>query len=167
MLSQWDDMIGSDSAPESGTDDEDEEHAPRRKSRQHDSGDEDSSDDASESDIDTSDPDSDSDSDSDSGSSSSSSPRSKKRKATTSSSSRSQKVERSRPPLQPFLPSLATGFIAGRSDDEWSDAEADLADATSRNSNPAPSKKERKKPHGSTSAQSPRREEVRQERQPH
>ncbi|CDR99793.1 hypothetical protein [Sporisorium scitamineum] len=83
-LSQWDDMIGSDSGAESESESEDEASAKQKRKSRHES-----------------------------------------RKSTTASSS-------SKPTKNPksstFLPTLSTGFIAGRSDDEWSDAEADLAD---------------------------------------
>ncbi len=128
-LSQWDDMIGSDSGAESGSDDPEPRKARKRSPRSSDDSsddsDEDASSDSSASDSETSD--SDSDSGSDSESSSSGGARSKKRKATSKDKS-SKRSKRSSPGTSAFLPSLATGFIAGRSDDEWSDAEADLAD---------------------------------------
>ena len=121
-LSQWDDLIGSDSAAESGSDDE----APSRHHHKssHDSSDSDPSLSSDESDADS---DSSSGSDSDA-SSSTSSDRPRKRKATSSSSLKPSKKSKSSSSSSTFLPSLSTGFIAGRSDDEWSDAEADLAD---------------------------------------
>ncbi|SNX83166.1 uncharacterized protein MEPE_01872 [Melanopsichium pennsylvanicum] len=150
-LSQWDDMVASDSGAEfeseskfeSESDSEgDEEEAPIRqyKSRTHESYDSDSnSDDISDDDSSvadsedyTSDSVSDSESDSEFSSSSSSSSttsqgRARKRKASTSKSSKMSKKSKSTT-TSSFLPSLATGFVPGRSDDEWSDAEAELAD---------------------------------------
>ncbi|SPO23214.1 uncharacterized protein UTRI_01892 [Ustilago trichophora] len=132
-LSQWDDMIGSDSAAESNSDDE--EPPQRKRQSRHDSDnssddDEDSS--SGESDEDDSSSDSDSDSDSDASSSSSTIDRPRKRKSTststTSKPTKKTKSSASSSSSSTFLPSLNTGFIAGRSDDEWSDAEADLAD---------------------------------------
>lgn len=133
-LSQWDDMIGSDSAAESGSDSDSESDEPeqRRTSKsKHQSNDSDASDaeDDSTSDSDSEDDSSsDSDSGSDASSSSSSSERPRKRKAKTCSPERSSKKFKKSSATSTFLPSLSTGFIAGRSDDEWSDAEADLAD---------------------------------------
>lgn len=134
-LSQWDDMIGSDSGAESDSDDSKPRKARKRSSRSSDGSSDDSeedvSSDSSASDSESSDYDSDSDSDSDSESASESGSsggaRSKKRKATSKDKS-SKRSKRSSPGTSAFLPSLSTGFIAGRSDDEWSDAEADLAD---------------------------------------
>lgn len=122
-LSQWDDMIGSDSGAESESESEDEASAKQKRKSRHESV-ESSDDDDSDASSSNSDLDSDSDSSS-SSSSTSSTTRPRKRKSTTASSS-------SKPTKNPksstFLPTLSTGFIAGRSDDEWSDAEADLAD---------------------------------------
>ena len=119
-LSQWDDLIGSDSAAESDSDDEAPSRQPQTSG--HDSSESDASLSSDESDTDD---DSSSGSDTDS-SSSTSSDRPRKRKAASSSSKPSKKSKSSS--SSTFLPSLSTGFIAGRSDDEWSDAEADLAD---------------------------------------
>ncbi|SPO21904.1 uncharacterized protein UTRI_01892_B [Ustilago trichophora] len=131
-LSQWDDMIGSDSAAESDSDDE--EPPQRKRKTRHDSddssGESDDDEDSSSGESDEEDYSSDSDSDSDSdASSSSTSDRPRKRKSsTTSTTSKPSKKSKKSSSSSTFLPSLNTGFIAGRSDDEWSDAEADLAD---------------------------------------
>lgn len=136
-LSQWDDMIGSDSGVDSGSDEDEDERDNATSERQRRTRSESNvSDDASASDSDDSDlseglaSDSDSDSDDDSESdsdseASSTAPPSRKRKASPSTSKSTKKSKSS---SSNFLPSLSTGFIAGRSDDEWSDAEADLAD---------------------------------------
>ncbi|CBQ71927.1 conserved hypothetical protein [Sporisorium reilianum SRZ2] len=146
-LSQWDDLIASDSGAESESEEEEEAPSKRKRKSRHDSdkssdeassddddsddddSDDDDSDDDDSDDDDSDDDDSDSDASTSSSSSSSSLPRkhSTKKKLKTSST---------------FLPSLSTGFIAGRSDDEWSDAEADLADRDLSELNG--SKKERK-----------------------
>ncbi|SAM80722.1 uncharacterized protein UBRO_02546 [Ustilago bromivora] len=128
-LSQWDDMIGSDSAAESGFESDNEEGPTQRrtsksKHQSEDSGASESEDDSSS----DSEDDSDSDSDASSASSSSISDRPRKRKSKTSTSDRSPKKSKSSSANSTLLPSLSTGFLAGRSDDEWSDAEADLAD---------------------------------------
>ncbi|GAC96254.1 bud site selection-related protein [Pseudozyma hubeiensis SY62] len=141
-LSQWDDMIGSDSGVESGSDDDDDDDddddnvtSKRQRRTQSasdasdnlstsDSDDSDRSEDSASDSDSESDADSESDSDSDSEASSTAAP-SRKRKASPSTSKSTKKSKSS---SSTFLPSLSTGFIAGRSDDEWSDAEADLAD---------------------------------------
>ncbi|CCF53415.1 hypothetical protein NDA11_001006 [Ustilago hordei] len=129
-LSQWDDMIGSDSAAESGFESDNEEGPTQRRTSKskHQSEDSDASESEDDSSSDSED-DSDSDSDASSASSSSSiSDRPRKRKSKTSTSDRSSKKSKSSSANSTLLPSLSTGFLAGRSDDEWSDAEADLAD---------------------------------------
>ncbi|KAJ1029605.1 hypothetical protein NDA13_002850 [Ustilago tritici] len=129
-LSQWDDMIGSDSAAESGFESDNEEGPTQRRTSKSKHQSEDSN--ASESEDDSSsdsEDDSDSDSDASSASSSSSiSDRPRKRKSKTSTSDHSSKKSKSSSANSTLLPSLSTGFLASRSDDEWSDAEADLAD---------------------------------------
>ncbi len=137
-------MIGSDSAPESGTDDEEEEHAPRRKSRQHDSGDEDSSDDASESDIDTSDPDSDSDSDSDSVPLHPLHHARRNAKPPHHPLLAPPKSRRSRPPLQPSSPRSQLASLLAAPTTNGPDAEADLADRDLSELKSGTTKKERK-----------------------
>ncbi|SOV04504.1 uncharacterized protein UDID_02546 [Ustilago sp. UG-2017a] len=128
-LSQWDDMIGSDSAAESGFESDNEEGPTQRHTSKskHQSEDFDASESEDDSSSDSED-DSDSDSDASSASSSSISDRPRKRKSKTSTSDRSPKKSKSSSANSTLLPSLSTGFLAGRSDDEWSDAEADLAD---------------------------------------
>ncbi|SPC66976.1 uncharacterized protein UHOD_02546 [Ustilago sp. UG-2017b] len=128
-LSQWDDMIGSDSAAESGFESDNEEGPTQRRTSKskHQSEDFDASESEDDSSSDSED-DSDSDSDASSASSSSISDRPRKRKSKTSTSDRSPKKSKSSSANSTLLPSLSTGFLAGRSDDEWSDAEADLAD---------------------------------------
>lgn len=128
-LSQWDDMIGSESGDESGlVDDPGLPNRKRKAGAESDVSSDDASSDEEETDDSASESDdqqdSGSDSESESDASSSAEPR-RKRKATSSASKPSKKTKSS---SSTFLPSLSTGFIAGRSDDEWSDAEADLAD---------------------------------------
>ena len=72
-----------------------------------------------------------SESDSDSDSDSDSEPKRRAAKATSETKSKTKtKRKRSASPdgTSTFLPSLSVGFIGARSDDDWSDAEADLAD---------------------------------------
>lgn len=121
-LSQWDDMIGSDSGAESESESEVQAPAKQKRKGRHESVESSDDDGSDDDDSDASSSNSDSDSDSDS---SSSTTRPRKRKSTTASSS---SKPTKKPKSSTFLPTLSTGFIAGRSDDEWSDAEADLAD---------------------------------------
>ncbi|PWZ00542.1 LOW QUALITY PROTEIN: Bud-site selection protein [Testicularia cyperi] len=152
-LSQWDDMLGSDSGEDQGRDDDDSEEdtdddasdansqgTPSDSDSDSDDGDSDSEED----DSDDSNSDSESDSDLDAESSDSGSERDvgddsetetavagqKRKKASNGkSASKSKKSKKESTSTSTFLPSLSTGFIAGgRSDDDWSDAEADLAD---------------------------------------
>ncbi|EST07672.1 Bud-site selection protein, BUD22 [Kalmanozyma brasiliensis GHG001] len=118
-LSLWDDLIGSDSAPESESEDEAPAKPKRKRTQDSDVSTDNASSDDDDSDASGSGSD-DSESDSDASSSSSTSDRPRKKKSKST-----------------FLPSLSSGFIPARSDDEYSDAEADLADDPS-------GKKERK-----------------------
>lgn len=118
-LSQWDDMIGSDSEAGSFSDDE-QHHSRKLTPQQH----PDSSHDSSSGEEDYSSDSSSSSTSSSSSSASASRPRKRKSSAQDSTSRKKSKSSSS----STFLPSLSTGFIPGRSDDEWSDAEADLAD---------------------------------------
>ncbi|KAN0063078.1 hypothetical protein ACQY0O_004241 [Thecaphora frezii] len=128
-LSQWDDMIGTDSEAEEEPGKTAKASSSKRKRARSSSlsqseygSDEQAGsegeaisddDDEDENDDDDDDDNSNSDNDSDAP------PPTKKAKTKAKSKSGASST---------FLPSLSTGFIGGRSDDDWSDAEADLAD---------------------------------------
>lgn len=124
-LSQWDDLIGSDSV--AGSDSEPETPPRRKQKARYDFADDDSAAGSSDEDSEEEEDDTDSSSSSAFSYSSDDSDRPRKRRSSTSSTVEPSK-KKTRKPSSTILPSLSTGFIAGRSDDEWSDAEADLAD---------------------------------------
>ena len=124
-LSQWDDLIGSDSV--AGSDSEPDTPPRRKQKARYDFADDDSAAGSSDEDSEEEEDDTDSSSSSASSSSSDDSDRPRKRRSSTSSTVEPSK-KKTKKASSTILPSLSTGFIAGRSDDEWSDAEADLAD---------------------------------------
>ncbi|PWN51941.1 hypothetical protein IE53DRAFT_367643 [Violaceomyces palustris] len=139
-LDRWDDLIAPASDVEEEEEEEEVSESKKRKRRleseaeEEDSEEESSGEEEEEEEEDHSDQDSESGSEEeeeedriDSETETDSTKRAKEKKD-GSKGKKKKKVEKERLDSSTFLPSLSTGFIGGRSDDDWSDEEAELAE---------------------------------------